>query len=178
MRGEGDCIEKEDSLKHLAELAVKGDEESFAALCDAVKPALFRAAKGILGDDNLALDAVSEAVFRAYRGIRKLRETQYAATWFTRILINAANDIYKRSKPEVSLDVMEHNGYFDDHSTLDFEQMIGALPLELREIISLKYYSDFKLEEISRILKIPIGTVKSRLNRALKQLRVEVLQNE
>ena len=164
----------DETIASLAALAAKGDEDGFVALCDAMKTNLFRAAKGILCDDSLALEAVSEAVYRAYKGIRKLREPQYAATWFTRILINAANDIYKRQKREVPFDTVTADVYHDDHSQLDFEQMIGSLPPQLREIISLKYYSEYTLEEISRILKTPAGTVKSRLNRALKQLRMEV----
>ena len=161
-------------LAHLAELAAKGDEDSFVALCDAVKNDLFRVAKGILGDDNLALEAVSESVFRAYKGIWRLREPRYAATWFTRILINAANDIHKRQKHETSLDAAQNIGLIDAHSKMDFEQMIRSLPPDLRKIVSLKYYSEFTHEEISRILKLPIGTVKSRLSRALKLLRLEV----
>ena len=161
-------------LAHLAALAANGDEDSFVALCDAMKNDLFRAAKGILGDDDRALEAVSESVFRAYNGIKRLREPKYAATWFTRILINVANDIYKRQKHETSLDAAQNIGLIDAHSKMDFEQMIRSLPPELREIVSLKYYSEFTHEEISRILKLPIGTVKSRLSRALKLLRLEV----
>ena len=164
----------DETITPLAALAAKGDEDSFVALCDAMKTTLFRAAKGILGDDSLALDAVSEAVYRAYKGIRKLRAPQYAATWFTRILINAANDIYRRQKLEAPLDTTNIGAYYDDYQQLDFETMIEALSPELREIISLKYYSEFTLEEISHILKMPVGTVKSRLNRALKQLRLEI----
>ena len=53
--------------------------------------------------------------------------------------------------------------------------MIESLQAELREIISLKYYSGYTLSEISAILNIPEGTVKSRLNRALNILRLEAL---
>jgi len=53
--------------------------------------------------------------------------------------------------------------------------MIESLQTELREIISLKYYSGYTLNEISSILNIPEGTVKSRLNKALNILRLEVL---
>jgi RNA polymerase sigma-70 factor (ECF subfamily) len=53
--------------------------------------------------------------------------------------------------------------------------MIQSLQPELREIISLKYYSGYTLREISGILGVPEGTVKSRLNRALNLLRLEVL---
>jgi RNA polymerase sigma-70 factor (ECF subfamily) len=166
---------KEETPEHLARQASRGDEQSFAALCDLLKTKLFRTAKGILGNDSLALDAVSEAVFRAFKGIKQLREPKYVETWFMRILINAANDIYRRLKHELVMETMPQGIHYDDHSDLNFTQMIDSLQPELRQIISLKYYSGYTLNEISEILNIPEGTVKSRLNRALNLLRLEVL---
>ena len=173
MEGDGPNVLPAELAK-FAGLAAKGDDESFAALCGLLKTPLFRTAKGILGDEALALDAVSEAVLRGYKGIKRLREPKYAATWFTRILINAAKDISKRQKREVALDMAPEKEYYDDYGNLEFEALIASLPHKLREIVSLKYYSEFTLEEISLILKIPAGTVKSRLNRALGQLRWEM----
>ena len=160
--------------EYLAEQAAGGDEACFTALCGILKQKLFRTAKGILWDENLALDAVSEAVFRAFKGIRRLRQPKYAETWFVRILINAANDLRRRQKHEIAMETMPEGEYYDNHGELEIAQMIGSLQPELREIISLKYYSGYTLNEISAILEIPEGTVKSRLNRALNQLRLEV----
>ena len=165
---------KDKTLEYLAEQAARGNEECFVSLCDMLKQKLFRTAKGILGNESLALDAVSEAVFRAFKGIRRLREPKYAETWFTRILLNTANDIFRRQKNEIVTDNVPEGAYYDDHSEIEFAQLIESLPSELRKIISLKYYSGYTLAEISVILKIPEGTVKSRLNRALNLLRLEV----
>jgi RNA polymerase sigma-70 factor (ECF subfamily) len=139
-----------------------------------LKAKLFRTAKGILGNETLALDAVSEAVFRAFKGIKNLREPKYAETWFIRIVLNAAKDIKRRQKHEVIMETVPEGAYYDNHGDLEFFGLIESLQQELREIISLKYYSDYTLAEISTILNIPEGTVKSRLNRALNLLRVEV----
>jgi len=160
--------------EHLAEQAISGDEASFVALCGTLKQKLFRTAKGILGDESLALDAVSEAVFRAFKGIKRLRQPQYAETWFIRILINAANDLRRKQKREIVMETVPESAHYDNHGEFNFTQMITSLQPELREIISLKYYSGYTLNEISAILEIPEGTVKSRLNRALNQLRLEV----
>ena len=165
----------DETPEYLAEKAAGGDEACFAALCGSLKHKLFRAAKGILGDEALALDAVSEAVFRAFKGIKRLREPKYAETWFVRILLNAANDLRRRRKHEIVMETVPEGVYYDNHGELDFAQMIGSLRPELREIISLKYYSGYTLNEISAILDIPEGTVKSRLNKALNLLRLEVL---
>ena len=174
-RGQVKLINEEKPIKYLAEQASKGNEDCFIELCDALKTKLFRTAKGILGNETLALDVVSEAVFRAYKNIKKLREPKYAETWFIRILINVANDLYRRQKHEIVMETVPEGEYFDTHSELDFEQMIASLQPELRDIVSLKYFSDYSLKEISEILNIPEGTVKSRLNRALNLLRLEVL---
>ena len=162
-----------ETVEYLAQQASKGDEECFVKLCNLLKTKLFRTAKGVLGNESTALDAVSEAVFRAYKNIKRLREPKYAETWFIRILLNAANDFYRRQKHEILMEAVPESAYYDNHSEMEFAQMIASLQPELREIISLKYYSDYTLNEISNILKIPEGTVKSRLNRALNILRLE-----
>jgi RNA polymerase sigma-70 factor (ECF subfamily) len=168
-------LKGDETPEFLAEQASKGNEECFVALCNALKTKLFRTAKGILGGESLALDAVSETVFRAWKGIKQLREFRYAETWFIRIQINVANDFSRRQKHEIVTEKVPEGIYHDDHSELEFNQMIKSLQSELREIISLKYYSGYTLREISEILNIPEGTVKSRLNKALNILRLEVL---
>ena len=165
----------EDTIESLAEKASKGDEKCFVALCDLLKTKLFRTAKGILGNETLALDAVSEAVFRAFTGIKRLREAKHVETWFIRILLNAANDIHRRQKHELIIETVPEGLYFDNHHEFEFLEMVNSLEPEPRKIVSLKYYCDYTLREISAILNIPEGTVKSRLNRALNFLRLEVL---
>ena len=168
-------LKGDETPEFLAKKASVGDEECFVALCNLLKTKLFRTAKGILGNESLALDAVSETIFRAYKGIRRLREAKYAESWFIRIQINAANDLLRMQKREILVDELPEGIYHEDHSELEFTKMIETLPPEHREIISLKYYSGYTLHEISGILKIPEGTIKSRLNRALNILRLEFL---
>ena len=164
-----------ETMEFLARQAIGGNEECFVSLCDLVKTKLFRTAKGILGNESLALDAVSEAVFRAFKGIKWLREPKFAETWFIRIIINVANDLYRRQKHEITMKDVPEGIYHENNNEMEFNQMIESLQPDLREIISLKYYSGYTLSEIAEILKIPEGTVKSRLNRALNLLRLEVL---
>lgn len=54
---------------------------------------------------------------------------------------------------------------------LELIPMLEALPLKLKEVVVLRYYQDLTLEEISHLVKVPIGTVKSRHHHALKRLR-------
>jgi RNA polymerase sigma-70 factor (ECF subfamily) len=165
----------DETPEYLAEQASNGDEECFVAVCGVLKQKLFRTAKGVLGSEDLALDAVSEAVFRAFKGIKRLRQPKYVETWFIRILLNVANDMLRRKKHEIVMEKVPEGLYHDNHDEMEFHQMIESLQPELRQIISLKYYSGYTLNEISAILNVPEGTVKSRLNRALNLLRLEVL---
>ena len=162
-------------MEYLARQAAGGNEECFVSLCNLLKTKLFRTAKGILGNESLALDAVSEAVFRAYKGIKRLREPKFAETWFIRIIINVAKDFHRRQKFEITTNKVPEGIYHENHSEMEFNQMIESLQSDLRAIISLKYYSGHTLNEIAEILEIPEGTVKSRLNRALNLLRLEVM---
>ena len=164
-------------MEHLARQAIGGNEDSFVFLCNLLKTKLFRTAIGILGNESLALDAVSETVFRAFKGIKRLREPKFAETWFIRIMINVAKDFLRRQKHEITMKKVPEGVYHENHSEMEFNQIIESLQPDLREIISLKYYSGHTLNEIAEILKIPEGTVKSRLNRALNLLRLEVMND-
>lgn len=165
-------MRKNETPECLARDASRGNEESFVALCDHMKTKLFRAAKGVLGDETLALDAVSEAVFRAFKGIKRLREPKHAETWFVRILLNVANDMRRRRKHEILTEAPPEAPHYDRHDELEFAQMIESLPPDLREVVSLKYFSGYTLREIAEILRVPEGTAKSRLSRALRSLRL------
>jgi len=171
-------LKGDETLEYLAKQASTGNEECFTAICRTLEKKLFRTAKGILGNETLSLDAVSEAVFRTFKGIKRLREPRYAETWFIRIVVNAANDILRRRKHEIVMENVPEGVYYERNDEWEFNRMIESLPVELREIISLKYYSGYTLKEISNILKIPEGTVKSRLNKALTILRLEVLDEK
>jgi DNA-directed RNA polymerase specialized sigma subunit, sigma24 homolog len=148
-RGKRRFVKVDETPEYLAGQASLGDEESFTTLCDVLKTKLFRTAKGVLGNETLALDAVSEAVFRAFKGIKRLREPKYAETWFIRIVLNVAKDIKGRQKHEVSMETVPEGAHYDNHGDLEFFALIESLQKELREIISLKYYSDYTLSDSS-----------------------------
>ena len=63
-------LKGDETLEYLAEQASKGNEECFVMICRTLEKKLFRAAKGVLGNETLSFDAVSEAVFRAFKGLR------------------------------------------------------------------------------------------------------------
>ncbi|MTI95555.1 MAG: sigma-70 family RNA polymerase sigma factor [Firmicutes bacterium] len=110
--------------------------------------------------------------------IGKLKNPEYFNTWFTRIVINCSiNQLNKMKKvvPLVDDDfaVAASTGISKEES-VDLYSAIDKLKPEEKTIVILMYIEGFTLKEIASMLNIPLGTVKTRLNRALKTLRVKL----
>lgn len=125
-----------------------------------------------LGSEAAALDVVDEAVYKGLLSVKKLREPEYFGTWMMRILINECKTELRRRKrtitvselPEVALEVFD---------ALPVRDAVARLPKELKEPIILRYFSGLTTAETAAALKIPQGTVATRLRHALKLLRLD-----
>ena len=134
---------------------------------------LYRTALMYLGSEAMALDAVDESVYRALRSVGKLRNVEYFETWLTKILINVCVSELRRQKRFVPLeDVPEESA--EDYDSLPLKDAIAKLPCQLREVILLRYFSEFTLKQTARVLDIPLGTASTRQRRALELLRLEL----
>jgi len=137
-----------------------------------------------------ANDLVQETYLKAYRFIDKYIEGTNAKAWLFKILKNVFINQYRRkSKQPTKVDYEEVINYHDEEDTnyssyLDmreemFQHMMGdevtnainALPVDFRVVILLCDVEGFTYEEISKIIDIPIGTVRSRLHRARNMLK-------
>jgi len=154
------------------------DRNAFAERAERMKTRLYRTAFLYLGSEAFALDAVDEAVYRGFLSVKKLREPEFFETWMTRILINECKKMLRRRKREISTEIPElesecivEESAFD---ALPLKEAIRVLPVELREVIVLRYFSDFTLAETAKCLDIPQGTVVTRQRRALKLLKLEL----
>ncbi len=150
-----------------------GDDEAFYELVRSGKERLYRIAYAYLKNESDALEAIQEATCRAYVQLRKLKEPRYFHTWFTRILIHCCIDERKRRRRVIPVrelpEPLAHDLSLDDRIGLSVE--IDRLAPKYRHIIILKYYEDMTLTDISSLLEKPEGTIKTWLNKALKQLR-------
>ena len=105
----------------------------------------------------------------------QLKDIAFAKTWITRIVINQCKDMIKDNKT-VSIENIELNRtYFEnfDDEELQFFDLIKNLCSKEKEILTLKYFNEYSLNEISMITKIPLSTVKSKLYRALEKIKSE-----
>ncbi len=156
--------------------AKRGDRAAFDALVGPLIDHAFRFANAMLHDREAAQDVVQEAAIRAWLRLDNLRPDTEIRPWFLGIVRNQCRSTLRgRWWSVIRLaDPPPSSGRsFDDHvvAGADLHSALMKLAPEHREVLVLHYYNDLPLQEVSAIAGIPLGTVKSRINRALSALR-------
>lgn len=166
--------------------ARRGDRNAFSELIQERKDDIYRIVYVYVKNSDDALDILQNAVYKAFISIKRLNNIEYFNTWITRISINCCIDFIRKKKRitqneigSIEPEEMENfSGDQDDLSqialSIDMFNAIDKLDENHKTIVILKYYQDLTLSQISDILTCPIGTVKTRLNRALGILRLEL----
>jgi RNA polymerase sigma-70 factor (ECF subfamily) len=166
-----------EDLSQLVLAAQAGSKEAFVRLFEKVKDSLYRTACVILENESDAYDALQDVALKAYKNIKQLREPLFFKTWVTRILINKCCAILKERK-KVSLladmSVLQVNLRENSPFSVGVMEAVNRLSFPYRAVIVLRYLEGYSQKEIARILKCPVGTVKSRLNAALKKLKADL----
>ncbi|OAB44334.1 sigma-70 family RNA polymerase sigma factor [Paenibacillus glacialis] len=155
----------------LVKAAQRGDHEAFHQLVSGNKQKLYSIAISYLKDENDALEVIQETTCRAYTKLTRLKEPRYFQTWMIRILIRCCIDEQKRKRKMIQVTEPLAADLELDFK-LSMEMAINLLAPKLRHIIILKYYENMTLSEIANLLEKPEGTVKTWLNKALKELRI------
>lgn len=133
----------------------------------------YRIAYSYVHNESDACDIVQNGAYRAILHSDTLRQEKYAATWLYRIMLNEIFRFVKKEQP-LSLDAVEaEQGKEDTYENIDLQRALDMLPKEDKAVIELKYFEDMKLTEIAEVLNENVNTIKSRLYRGLKKLRVE-----
>ena len=179
-------VNKEDeavSERKLVEAAQNGDKKAYGTLIRRHQKRLFRYVYGLLHSFDAAEDIVQEAFVKAYSNIMSFK-TEYAFyPWLSTIARNLAyNQIHREEKKE-SLDILQEKGYdpqsaeltpldklLNDEGDRRFYQAMMSLPVRYRTVFVLRHFEQMDYSEIASYLKIPPGTVDSRLYRARQLL--------
>ncbi|MGE5674581.1 MAG: RNA polymerase sigma factor [Mycobacterium leprae] len=156
-------------------------EERFFAWYRPEAGRLFRTAWAILGNEADAGDALQEATIRAYRAFDQLKGGQVAfPAWMRRILVNTCTQILRKRMRVIPVERPEEMSEEQPAPEADIPvgseawDAVRRLDERYRAVVVLRFLNDMSLEEIATALEIPLGTVKSRLHTALKQLRTEL----
>lgn len=140
---------------------------------------LYHVSKTILSVDQDCEDAVQSAILKAYEKLNTLKEEQYFKTWIIRILLNECYRLKRREQPSVSYEeCFEFVKAEDEEDFSGLYLAIKKLPERIRITVVLYYVEGYSVKEIKQILKIPAGTVKSRLAKGRKLLknRLEIME--
>jgi RNA polymerase sigma-70 factor (ECF subfamily) len=162
----------------LVERARSGDRDAFSAIAVEVSDGLFAVAHRVLRDFDAAADALQVALVRMWRDLPSLSDPNRFEAWAYRVLIHACHDSIRArrpSRPHLHL-VGDDRAIVADHAAEvvardELDHAFRRLTAEQRAILVLQFYRDMKLEDIAVLLKIPIGTVRSRLHYAKQALR-------
>ncbi len=135
----------------------------------------YRLAYSYTRSEQDALDVVQESAYKAIRDCGKVREKQYIGTWIYRIVVNTAMDVLRKQGREI----LTENECREDvsepsYDRLELEEIMDRLDGKEKTVIVLRYFHDMKLEEIGEILGENVNTVKTRLYRALRKMRMEL----
>ena len=145
-------------------------QEELSALIMDNKDGMYRLAFSILRNDADAQDAVSEAIVLAFEKCHQLRKTSSAKSWLMQILVNSSKKIAVQSNKYVLLENEIQYEQAEEFKDDDMWETVMELDAEFREVVVLYYYEQFSVREIGKMLRVPEGTVKSRLARAREKL--------
>ena len=146
------------------------DRQFFIASAQAMERSMYCIARSYLRCEADCEDALQNALLRAWEKRRTLREEQYFKTWLTRILIRVCVDMQRRKKRVIVSDNLPEQIAPEPPDPL-LREAIEQLEPTLRAAVVLYYLEGYDIRETASLLRVPQGTVKSRLSRARRQLQ-------
>ena len=182
----------------LIEQCLKGQQSSFSELIDEYKNMVFSLSYKMTNNLQDAEDISQEVFIRVYKSLYNFNPNYKFSTWLYQLTLNICRDRFRKGKiPSVSLDsplnkddqkdlrsIIPDNQNNPEDIIMGVEQtnfindLITSLPLKYREVIILRHLKDLSYDEMSKILNISLGSVKTRLFRARELLKNKLKKNE
>jgi RNA polymerase sigma-70 factor, ECF subfamily len=160
----------------LIRAACGGDRDAAGALFTRHWQPAWRVAYGVTGRRALADDVAADAFERAFAALARFDDRRPFAPWLHRIVVNRALDLLRAERRiaggELELDAVEAPDS-DERGDAELLAAVRELPLQRRAVVILRYGVGMTPADIATVLDVPVGTVHSRLARALDQLRDE-----
>jgi RNA polymerase sigma-70 factor, ECF subfamily len=166
-------------LAALAARAAGADSDAFAELIEALSPVWFAVAVATLGDRALAEEVVQDTAVKVFYALPTWKRRASIETWSHRIVLNGCHDVRRRAgfaRRLVPLESISDATLHDESMSSDplasaaIARAVSTLPPELAVVVSLRYGAELGFAEIAEALALPIGTVSTRLRRALALL--------
>lgn len=173
--------------RKLIERCRENDRDAFETLILSYEKKIYNLCFYMVKNKEDAFDLTQEAAIKIYKSISKFKGESKFSTWVYRITYNTCLDFIKRKKDELPYDDMiinESNINYKMDNVIESKETkmlirkcIMQLSNDYRTVIILRDISGLSYKEISDILQIEVGTVKSRINRARQALKNELIKN-
>jgi len=158
----------------LVDIIRNSDKERYAEIIRRYQAKLVRYARAVTGDDHMGDDAVQEAFIKAYRNLNGFDTKKKVSSWMYRIVHNEAMNMFhlwKKKEPiesavESDSGMRVEDEYIRKELIRHAQACLEKMRMKYREPLTLYYMEEKSYEEISDILRIPAGTVATRINRA------------
>ncbi len=175
----------EKRVKQIIELvneAKKGNDQAFLELFQKYEIDIYRTAYLYVKNQDDALDVVQETAYRSFKKISTLKNPEFFKTWLIKITMSCAVDLLRKQQKVIHLNP-KYTGNIrskdeDIPLSISLKELIETLNENEKQIVLLKYYYGYKLNEIAEIVESPLGTVKSVLYRGLDKLRKKVRKDD
>lgn len=157
-------------MEKLIKEAKAGNPDAFNRLMKSQMQNMYKTAGAILINDEDIADAVSETILACWENMHSLKEDRFFKTWMTRILVNKCNDIIRKKQYYLDYDMPEEPYNDTGFENAEWKEALSTISEKYRLVMVLYYIEGFSTGDISGILDIPEGTVRSRLARGREQL--------
>ncbi len=162
------------SDEELAEIVRTKDNSAYAELIHRYEKKLLRYATYLINDEDLAADAVQEGFIKAYINLNSFNSKLKFSSWLYRIVHNQAINLISKNKRNISTDEILEMGsgtnledeFIKKEIKNNLHDCLNKINLLYKVPLTLYFLEEKSYEEISNILRIPIGTVGTRINRA------------
>lgn len=142
------------------------------------KESHYRLAYSYVKNADDAMDVMQESIYKAISTMNTLKTPGYIKTWYYRIIVNTSIDLLRKRKKVVVVDDETLSGFdlgtVDNYKDIDIQKALEDLPVQCRSVVVLRFFEDLKIEEIAVILDENVNTIKTRLYKALKMLRIQM----
>jgi RNA polymerase sigma-70 factor (ECF subfamily) len=165
--------------------AQRGDTVAFATIVERYTDVAWRVARILLPDRQTSEDALQEAWLDVWRALPSYSIKRPFRPWLLKVVANRCRMMYRRRSLQTVPLLPEHAeslvapidveaGALKSEQDLELLTGLAMLSDEQRRVLELRFFADLELAEIAQVMNRPLGTIKSRLNRALAAIRADI----
>lgn len=162
--------------EELCRQVTEGHRQALGPLFERYAEPLARLIRMSGSPSEMVEDLVQETFLKAWKALERGQQPRRFATWIRQIALNNLADYWRKPQSrhrELLDESLAELGTIDSNidDRILLEQLLASLPSDLRHIVVLHFYQDLSLADISEVMDIPLGTVKSRLARAYRLMQ-------